>query len=74
MGEEKVFTTKEFDLLTFLAGHPNRVSYQGRTYLIRSGIWNLRRYRNHMSHIKKHQGEDQVNTAKPSIYRDNMGC
>ena len=24
-GEEKVFTTKEFDLLTFLAGHPNRV-------------------------------------------------
>ena len=24
-GEEKPFTTKEFDLLTFLAGHPNHV-------------------------------------------------
>ena len=24
-GEEKTFTTKEFDLLTFLAGHPNHV-------------------------------------------------
>lgn len=24
-GEEKAFTTKEFDLLTFLAGHPNHV-------------------------------------------------
>ena len=24
-GEEKAFTTKEFDLLTFLASHPNRV-------------------------------------------------
>ena len=24
-GEEKSFTTKEFDLLTFLAGHPNHV-------------------------------------------------
>ena len=26
-GEEKNFTTKEFDLLTFLASHPNPVSY-----------------------------------------------
>ena len=24
-GEEKIFTTKEFDLLTFLAEHPNHV-------------------------------------------------
>ena len=39
-GEEKVFTTKEFDLLTFLAGHPTE-SLPRKNYLIRSGIWNL---------------------------------
>ena len=27
-GEEKTFTTKEFDLLTFLAQNPNHVFYQ----------------------------------------------
>ena len=39
-GEEKAFTTKEFDLLTFLAENPNHVSPR-RNCLIRSGIWNL---------------------------------
>ncbi len=37
-GEEKSFTTKEFDLLTFLAGHPNHV-YSKEGFSVRSGIW-----------------------------------
>ena len=35
-GEETTFTTKEFDLLTFLAENPNRKSFSGK-----SGIWSL---------------------------------
>lgn len=38
-GEEKPFTTKEFDLLTFLASHPNHV-YTKMNYSARYGIWN----------------------------------
>ena len=42
-GEERSFTTKEFDLRTFLAGHPNHVysSMTPRTRSIsrRSGVW-----------------------------------
>ncbi len=30
-GEEKAFTTKEFDLLVFLAQNTNACIYQGRT-------------------------------------------
>ena len=38
-GQEKAFTTKEFDLLTFLASHPNHV-YTRMNCSARSGIWN----------------------------------
>ena len=43
-GEEKMFTTKEFDLLTFLAEHPNHVYSKDELILrmscsARSGIW-----------------------------------
>ena len=38
-GVEKNFTTKEFDLLTFLASHPNHV-YTKDELSARSGIWN----------------------------------
>ena len=37
-GEEKQFTTKEFDLLTFLAEHPNHVSRR-KNCSVKSGIW-----------------------------------
>ena len=37
-GEEKTFTTKEFDLLTFLAEHPNHVFTKEELF---SEIWNL---------------------------------
>lgn len=39
-GEEKAFTTKEFDLLTFLAENPNHV-FKKKSFSIRSGIWSL---------------------------------
>ena len=37
-GEEKAFTTKEFDLLTFLAGHPNHVYTKDELF---SEIWDI---------------------------------
>lgn len=39
-GEEKVFTNKEFDLLTFLASNPNKV-FSRMNCLTRSGIWRV---------------------------------
>ena len=38
-GEEKSFTTKEFDLLSFLAAHPNHVYVPRMSCSKRSGIW-----------------------------------
>lgn len=37
-GEEKAFTTKEFDLLTFLASHPNRVFTKEELF---NKIWDM---------------------------------
>ena len=37
-GEEKVFTTKEFDLLTFLAEHPNHVFTKDELF---KEIWDM---------------------------------
>ena len=37
-GEEKAFTTKEFDLLTFLAAHPNHVYTKDELF---SEIWDM---------------------------------
>ena len=39
-GEEKTFTSKEYDLLTFLAENPNRVFTKEELFR-ESGIWNL---------------------------------
>ena len=39
-GEEKQFTTKEFDLLTFLAENPNHV-FTKEELFVKYGIWNL---------------------------------
>lgn len=38
-GEEKILTTKEFDLLTFLAQHPTGYSPR-KNCSVKSGIWN----------------------------------
>ena len=37
-GEEKAFTTKEFDLLTFLAGHPNHVYTKDELFRDRKSV------------------------------------
>ena len=37
-GEEKTFTTKEFDLLAFLASHPNHVYKKDELF---SEIWDM---------------------------------
>ena len=59
MERKKVFTTKEFDLLTFLAGHPNRVFTKEELF---NKIWDMEslgRYRNRYGSYQEDQGEDR---------------
>ena len=64
-GEEKNFTTKEFDLLTFLAEHPNHVFTKEE--LCRE-IWNMDSIGDIATvtvHIKKIREKIEFDTAKP---------
>ena len=64
-GEEKSFTTKEFDLLTFLAGHPNHV--YSKEELFRE-IWDMESIGDIATvtvHIKKIREKIEMNTNKP---------
>ena len=72
-GEEKAFTTKEFDLLTFLASHPNRVFTKEELF---NKIWDMESLGDIATvtvHIKKIREKIELNTAKPSILRP-YGC
>ncbi|NLK76563.1 MAG: response regulator transcription factor [Clostridiales bacterium] len=63
--EEKQFTTKEFDLLAFLAQHPNRVFTKEELF---SKIWALESVGDIATvtvHIKKIREKIEYNTAKP---------
>ena len=64
-GEEKAFTTKEFDLLTFLAGHPNHVYTKDELF---SEIWDMESIGDIATvtvHIKKIREKIEYDTAKP---------
>ena len=64
-GEEKNFTTKEFDLLTFLAQNPNHVFTKEELF---SKIWDMESIGDIATvtvHIKKIREKIEVNTAKP---------
>ena len=72
-GEEKQFTTKEFDLLTFLAGHPNHVFTKEELF---REIWDMESIGDIATvtvHIKKIREKIELNTAKPQYIETIWG-
>ena len=71
--EEKQFTTKEFDLLSFLAQNPNRVFSKEELF---SKIWDLESVGDIATvtvHIKKIREKIEINTAKPQYIETIWG-
>ncbi len=67
-GEEKTFTTKEFDLLTFLASHPNHVYTKEELF---REIWDMESIGDIATvtvHIKKIREKVEMDTSKSSVY------
>ena len=71
--EEKQFTTKEFDLLTFLAENPNHVFTKDELF---SKIWDMESIGDIATvtvHIKKIRVKIEFNTAKPQYIETIWG-
>lgn len=71
--EEKQFTTKEFDLLTFLAENPNHVFTKDELF---SKIWDMESIGDIATvtvHIKKVREKIEFNTAKPQYIETIWG-
>ncbi len=71
--EEKQFTTKEFDLLTFLAENPNHVFSKDELF---SRIWNMESIGDIATvtvHIKKIREKIEYDTAKPQYIETIWG-
>ena len=72
-GEEKQFTTKEFDLLTFLAENPNHVFTKEELF---REIWDMESIgviATVTVHIKKIREKIELNTAKPQYIETIWG-
>lgn len=72
-GEEKQFTTKEFDLLTFLAENPNHVFTKEELF---RKIWDMESIGDIATvtvHIKKIREKIEMNTAKPQYIETIWG-
>lgn len=72
-GEEKNFTTKEFDLLTFLAQNPNHVYTKEEIF---REIWDMESIGDIATvtvHIKKIREKIEFNTAKPQYIETIWG-
>ena len=72
-GEEKIFTTKEFDLLTFLAQNPNRVFSKAELF---SKIWGMESVGEIATvtvHIKKIREKIEYSTSKPQYIETIWG-
>lgn len=72
-GEEKQFTTKEFDLLTFLAEHPNHVFTKEELF---REIWDMESIGDIATvtvHIKKIREKIEMNTNKPQYIETIWG-
>ncbi len=72
-GEEKNFTTKEFDLLAFLAQNPNHVYTKEELF---SKIWDMESVGDIATvtvHIKKIREKIEFNTAKPQYIETIWG-
>jgi DNA-binding response OmpR family regulator len=71
--EEKNFTTKEFDLLTFLAENPNRVYTKEELF---QEIWDMDSIGDIATvtvHIKKIREKIEFNTSKPQYIETIWG-
>ncbi|MDI9509371.1 MAG: response regulator transcription factor [Clostridiales bacterium] len=71
--EEKIFTTKEFDLLTFLAQNPNRVYTKEELF---REIWDMESIGDIATvtvHIKKIREKVEYNTSKPQYIETIWG-
>ena len=72
-GEEKAFTTKEFDLLTFLAQNPNHVFTKDELF---REIWDMESIGDIATvtvHIKKIREKIERNTSKPDYIETIWG-
>ena len=72
-GEEKTFTTKEFDLLTFLAQHPNHVFSKEELF---KEIWEMESVGDIATvtvHIKKIREKIEKSTSKPQYIETIWG-
>jgi DNA-binding response OmpR family regulator len=72
-GEEKIFTTKEFDLLTFLAQNPNHVYTKDELF---REIWDMESVGDIATvtvHIKKIREKIEYNTSKPQYIETIWG-
>lgn len=73
-GEEKIFTTKEYDLLTYLAQNPNHVFTKEELY---QEIWNMPAIGDDCAtvtvHIKKIREKVEENTSKPQYIETIWG-
>ena len=72
-GEERAFTTKEFDLLTFLAEHPNRVFKKEELF---REIWDMESIGDIATvtvHIKKIREKIEYDTSKPQYIETIWG-
>lgn len=72
-GEEKIFTTKEFDLLTFLAQNPNHVYTKEELF---QEIWDMESIGDIATvtvHIKKIREKIEFSTSKPQYIETIWG-
>lgn len=72
-GEEKNFTSKEFDLLVFLAEHPNHVYTKEELF---KNVWDLDSVGDNPTvtvHIRKIREKIEYNTAKPQYIETIWG-
>ncbi len=72
-GEEKTFTNKEFDLLTFLAEHPNHVYSKAELF---HEIWKMESVGDIATvtvHIKKIREKIEYNTSNPQYIETIWG-
>lgn len=72
-GEERPFTTKEFDLLTFLASHPNHVYTKDELF---SEIWDMESIGDIATvtvHIKKIREKIELDTSNPQYIETIWG-
>ncbi|MBO4290258.1 MAG: response regulator transcription factor [Lachnospiraceae bacterium] len=72
-GEEKIFTTKEFDLLTFLAEHPNRVYTKGELFKNIWGMDSVGEIATVTVHVKKIREKIEDDSSRPTYIETIWG-